>query len=378
VRTPLAALVLAGALVVASVSGLPAGESSSRPEPSYEQTRELIRLGWFDLAERALPRLADPNEAELVKAWVAERRAGLERDLRKRLAAYGEVLKSVEELRKTLPGEPRLQKELAALEAAAGDGRLRASVELLLDPRSTPEEREPLGAAIEAQQQAVIKTLLNEVARAEAEYAKALTSYRGGNAEAVEAAKNRAFDAYWRASAKCLQEMIRFGEFWPAGQSQQKRLGRQIADFVTAWVKRQNDKYEPLGPETAGVEMFMNYALGHGLALAGEVAKAVEAFDKVIAIDPADMADQAQARAIWSRAVFYKARTLADAAEKSQKKADWKAALEAVNARLFLGQAGVDRVLVIKARILKGRCLTRLGSLESAEVEFDAALKAAE
>jgi tetratricopeptide (TPR) repeat protein len=386
-RTWLVTLVFAGTLLVGAVAAR-AAEPSPRPEASYEQTRELIRLGWLDLAEREIARLADANEAALARAWLAERRAGLERDARKQLAGYEAVARTLDELRKTPPKEERLQAELVKLDAAVTDARFRASCALLLDPTTTAAERQTIGAAIEAQQQRTIEVFREAMKKAEAEYAYALKILETSGdfqkpADMEEAlrkattAKNKAFDAYWRASARYVQEMIRFGEFWPAGCPQQRKLGGQIADSVVEWVKKQ-EKYEPLGPETAGVEMFMNYAQGHGWALAGETIKAVEAFNKAVAVRPEDMADPVQARAIWSRAVYYKARTLADAAEKSKKKADWKAALAAIDPAVFQDLPGIDRVLAIKARILRGKCHARLGALDAAGQEFDEALRAAE
>jgi len=376
---------LAATLVSSGLGGEPPAVSGS----DYEQVRELARLGWLDLAARSAARLSEGPEATLARGWLAFGRARAERDARKRLALFGEAAKALGEARKAAAGEPRILDEAGKLEREADGERFRAACEVIFDPRTTPEEREAIGAEVEKHQQAAIKSFIEEMARSEAAYAYELAIYRTTGdfmpPSEIEAAlqkaaakKNKAFDAYWRASARCIQEMIRFGEFWPPADARQKKLGRQIADLVSGWVRKQNEKYEPLGPETAGVEMFMSYALGHGWALAGETARAVEALEKAIAVDPELMTDKVQARAIWTRAVYYKARTLADAAEKSGRKADWEKALGAIDVQMFMGLPGTDPILAIKARVLKGKCHGKLGALEAAETEFDRALRAAD
>ncbi len=365
-------------VVAACFAPARAGEPPAVSGSDYEQVRELARLGWLDLAARSAARLPEGPEATLARGWLAFGRAKAERDARKRLALFGEAAKALGEARKAAAGEVRILDEAGKLERESDGERFRAACEVIFDPRTTPEEREAIGAEVEKHQQSVINGLIAEMARAETAYAKLLATGGEIPMKTDEVARRRAFDAYWRASARCIQEMIRFGEFWPPADARQKKLGRQIADLVSGWVGKQNEKYEPLGPETAGVEMFMNYALGHGWALAGETARAVKAFDKAIAVDPELMTDKVQARAIWTRAVYYKARTLADAAEKSGRKADWEKALGAIDVQMFMGLPGTDPILAIKARVLKGKCHGKLGALEAAETEFDRALRAAD
>jgi len=376
-----AILVLAGALAAGIVPAAFAGEPPARAESDYEQVRELIKLGWLDLAERAIAKMPDQSEAALARGWLALRRADAAARAADQAALCKEAEDRLAEYRKTAPAGHRLQKEADALEAAIGQARLRTDGATVWNPGTPAAERERLSARIEAAQQKAIAGLIKEMEAAEAEYRKALEADKPGAdpkvAEQTGAAVAKAFDAYWRASGKLFQEAIRFGEFWPPAEAaRQKQLGKQIVDLAAEWLKRQNEKYRALGDERAGVQMFMDYALGHGLALAGETAKACAAFDKVLVEDPDKYADPVQARSIWARAVYYKARTLADAAEKSGKKADWKKALAAVHPDIFRGLAGTDPVLAIKARILKGKCHARLGALDAADAEFDGALNA--
>jgi hypothetical protein len=371
--------VVLAAMFAGLTSAALAGEPPARSESDYEQVRELIRLGWLDLAERSIARMPEASEAALARGWLALRKA----DAAARTADQARLCQEAEdrlaEYRKAAPADHRLRKQADALEADISQARLRTDGAVVWDPRTPAAEREQLSARIEAAQQKAIAALLKDLQAAEEEYKKALEADKPGAdpklAEAAGAQVRKAFEAYVTASQKCLLEMIKSGEFWPPAEAaRQKKLGRQIADLVAEWLRRQNEKYRALTEEQNGVQLFMDYALGHGLALAGEVAKAAEQFDKVLAVEYALVAKQEQALAIWTRAAYYKARTLADAAEKSGKKADWKKALAAIRPELI--EPGLDRLFAIKARILKGKCHGRLGALGAADEELEGALKA--
>jgi tetratricopeptide (TPR) repeat protein len=350
------------------VVGLGAGGLAGAAEPPAAsgadsvQVRGLSRLRWFDLAERLVRKIPDQAEAALARAYLAFERADAEADALRRVRLGQETLARIEDFRRAAGRDDPQAAAAADLEAAARLLIERACEAALRGARLGAGERRDLGALLAGVAEARMKSLTEAMLRAREAYAAA-----------PAAGRLKAFEAYVRRSGELLNAMLRAAEVCEPGSEERKAAAARLVALVADWLKHEESPDSPLAEER-GVQMTMDFAMGRALGLAGERERACAAFDKVIAveIDDPPTAASGQARVLQHRAIYFKARTLADAAEQSGRLDDWRKALGALKPEVFSSSEPTVR---LEARILKGRCLGRTGELEKALVELNGVLE---
>lgn len=369
------------AALAAALAGLLVA-SPARAENDSEYARGLVKLRWYDLAERLLKKIGEQNKAEAALGWayLYQDRGDRAPTPREQIELYEKALAAIDDFQKAAGGRHPALPDALNLRGSIMQAQGRPLDALIADPRTDAAERTQLVEKRNKIREQATAAFSDAVAKAEAAYAAALKDWREpkNDSRKTEPAKRKAWEEYVTATQMFVNKLIRDAEMQEPGGTEQKSAGKLIHTKVDEWLKRQADKYEALGDDSAGVTMYMNYALGRGYAYAGDMTNAVKNFDEVTKYDPNDFSEgppRTYVTALKLHSMFFKADGLALGAKTE---ADWRNVQKAIGFELFQNMPGSDPVMAVKARILRARSQANIGDTTPAMEELYRAMEAAE